>query len=182
MMTKIEQHQIDLKNKLRSTHFKGVCFWDIAPILKDSECFKQAVQQLAEYFKSKKIDVIASNEARGFIFGATLAYELGVGFVPIRKAGKLPFDCINLTYEKEYEKDTIQIQGDAISKGQNVLLIDDLLATGGTIKANIELVEKLGGTVVGLGFLIELEYLNGRKVIGDKYDVYSLIKLETANL
>lgn len=180
-MTQTEQ-QIDLKNKLRSTNFKGVCFWDIAPILKDSECFKQAIQQLAEHFKNKKVDVIASNEARGFIFGATLAYELGVGFVPIRKAGKLPFDCINLTYEKEYEKDTIQIQGDAISEGQNVLLIDDLLATGGTIKANIELIEKLGGVVVGLGFLIELEYLNGRKIIDDKYDVYSLIKLKTANL
>jgi len=180
-MSKIEQ-QVDLKNKLRSTNFKGVCFWDIAPILKDSKCFRQAIQQLAEHFKNEKIDVIASNEARGFIFGATLAYELGVGFVPIRKAGKLPFECINLTYEKEYEKDTIQIQGDAISSGQNVLLIDDLLATGGTIKANIELIEKLGGTVVGLGFLIELEYLNGRELIDGKYDVYSLIKLKTADL
>ncbi|MCL2134277.1 MAG: adenine phosphoribosyltransferase [Candidatus Bathyarchaeota archaeon] len=167
----------DLKDKLRSTNFKGVCFWDITPILKDPTYFRQVIQQLAEYFKTKKIDVIVSSEARGFIIGAPLAYELGVGFVPIRKKGKLPFDCINLTYEKEYETDTIQIQEDAISKGQNVLLIDDLLATGGTIKANINLVEKLGGNIVGLGFLIELEYLDGRKFIGNEFDVFSLIQL-----
>jgi len=174
--------KIDLKVKLRSTHFKGVCFWDIAPILKDPVCFKQAIQQLADYFRNKKIDIISSNEARGFIFGAPLAYELGIGFVPIRKEGKLPFGCINLTYEKEYETDTIQIQEDAISKGQNVLLIDDLLATGGTIKANIELVEKLGGNIAGLGFLIELEYLDGRKIIGDKYDIHSVVKIKKATL
>lgn len=174
--------KIDLKTRLRSTDFKGVCFWDIAPILKDPVCFKQAIQQLAEHFKNKGIDVIGSNEARGFIIGAPLAYELGVGFVPIRKKGKLPFTCIDLTYEKEYETDVIQIQEDAISKGQNVLLIDDLLATGGTIKANIDLIEKLGGNIVGLGFLIELEYLNGRKIIGDKYDILSLIKLKTTEL
>ena len=170
--------KIDLKAKLRSTPFKGVCFWDIAPILKDPIYFRQVIQQLAEHFKNKKIDVIASNEARGFVIGAPLAYELGVGFVLIRKEGKLPFNCINLTYKKEYETDTIQIQEDAITKGQNVLLIDDLLATGGTIKANIDLVEKLGGNVVGLGFLVELEYLNGRKIIDVKYDIFSLIKLK----
>jgi adenine phosphoribosyltransferase len=173
------EQKIDLATKLRSTNFKGVCFWDIAPILKDPACFKQAVQQLAEYFKNKKIDVICSNEARGFIIGAALAYELGVGFIPIRKKGKLPFKCVDLTYKKEYEEDTIQIQEDAISKGQNVLLIDDLLATGGTIKANIDLVEKFGGNIVGLGFLIELEYLDGRKIINNKYDILSLIKLKT---
>jgi len=171
--------KIDLKNKLRSTDFKGVCFWDIAPILKDPACFRQVIQQLAEHFKNKKIDVICSNEARGFIIGAPLAYELGVGFVPIRKKGKLPFKCVDLTYKKEYEEDTIQIQEDAIIKGQNVLLIDDLLATGGTIKANIDLVEKFGGNIVGLGFLIELEYLDGRKDIDDKYEILSLIKLKT---
>jgi adenine phosphoribosyltransferase len=174
--------KIDLKTKLRSTDFKGVCFWDIAPILKDPQFFKQAIQQLAEHFKNKKIDIIASNEARGFLIGAPMAYELNAGFVPIRKEGKLPFGCINLTYEKEYETDTIQIQEDAINKDQNVLLIDDLLATGGTIKANIDLIEKLGGNIVGLGFLIELEYLNGRKIIGNKYDIHSLIKLKTTNL
>jgi len=178
---KVDQ-KVDLKAKLRSTDFKGVCFWDIAPILKDPVCFKQAVQQLAEYFKDRKVDIICSNEARGFIIGAALAYELGVGFVPIRKKGKLPFKCVDLTYKKEYEEDTIQIQEDAICNGQNVLLIDDLLATGGTIKANIDLVEKFGGNIVGLGFLIELEYLDGRKTINNKYDILSLIKLKTTEL
>jgi adenine phosphoribosyltransferase len=172
--------EIDLKTKLRSTDFKGVCFWDITPILKDPVCFKQAIQQLAEHFGDKKIDIIGSSEARGFIIGAPLAYELGVGFVPIRKKGKLPFKCVDLTYKKEYEEDTIQIQEDAICRGQNILLIDDLLATGGTIKANIDLIEKFGGNIVALGFLIELEYLDGRKVIGNKYDIFSLIKLKTA--
>jgi adenine phosphoribosyltransferase len=110
-----------------------------------------------------------------------LAYELGVGFVTVRKKGKLPFKCVDLTYKKEYECDTIEIHEDAIARGQKVLLIDDLLATGGTIKANIELIEKLGGKIIGIGFLIELGYLNGRKAIGDKYDVYSLIQFNTTN-
>ena len=171
--------KIDLKTKLRSTNFKGVCFWDIAPILKDPLCFRQVIQELAEYFRNKKIDVICSNEARGFIVGAALAYELGVGFVPIRKKGKMPFKCVDLTYKKEYEEDTIQIQEDAICEGQKVLLIDDLLATGGTINANIDLVEKFGGNIVGLGFLIELEYLDGRKYINNKHDILSLIKIKT---
>ena len=179
-MSLIKTNQkIDLTTKLRSTNFKGVRFWDIAPILKDPDCFKQAIRELAELFKDKKIDVIGSNEARGFIIGAPLSYELGVGFVPIRKEGKLPFGCINVTYAKEYEADTIQIQEDAIIKGQNVLLIDDLLATGGTINANIELVEKLGGNIIGVGFLIELVYLDGRQTINEKYDVQSLIKIGT---
>ena len=104
-----------------------------------------------------------------------------MGFVPVRKKGKLPYKCVDLTYKKEYECDTIEIHQDAIEKGQNVLLIDDLLATGGTVKANIELVEKLGGKVVGLGFLIELGYLDGRKALGNKYDIYSLINLKTTN-
>ena len=104
-----------------------------------------------------------------------------MGFIPIRKKGKLPYQCENLTYKKEYECDTIEIHQDAIEKGANVLIIDDLLATGGTIKANIELVEKLGGNVIGLGFLIELCYLDGRKALGNKYEVYSLIQLKTTN-
>ena len=169
----------NLKSKIRRIpEFKGVVFWDITPMLKDSDCFREAIKQLAEYYKDKKIDVIVSNEARGFIVGAALAYELGVGFVPVRKKGKLPYKCVDLTYKKEYECDTIEIHQDAIEKGQNVLLIDDLLATGGTVNANIELVEKLGGKIVGAGFLIELGYLDGRKAIGEKYDVFSLIKLE----
>ncbi len=174
--------KIDLKTKIRRIpEFKGVVFWDITPLLKDSVCFRETIKQLADHYRGKPIDVIVSNEARGFIIGAALAYELGVGFVPIRKKGKLPYKCIDLTYKKEYESDTIQIHEDAIAKGQNVLIIDDLLATGGTVKANIELVEKLGGKVAGLGFLIELCYLDPRKVIGDKYDVFSLIALKNTN-
>lgn len=174
--------KLDLKSKIRRIpEFKGVVFWDITPILKDKACFHESIKQLADHYKDKAIDVIVSNEARGFIVGAALAYELGVGFVPVRKKGKLPYKCVELTYIKEYECDTIEIHQDAITKGQNVLLIDDLLATGGTAQANITLVEKLGGKVVGLGFLIELGYLEGRKALGNKYDVYSLIQLNTTN-
>ncbi len=173
---------IDLKSKIRRiSEFKGVVFWDITPLLKDPACFRETIRQLADHYRGKKIDAIVSNEARGFIFGSALAYELGIGFVPIRKKGKLPFKCVDLTYKKEYECDTIEIHQDAIKKGQRVLLIDDLLATGGTVNANIELVEKLGGKIVGIGFLIELGYLKGREAIGKKFDIYSLINLETTN-
>jgi adenine phosphoribosyltransferase len=174
--------KLSLKSKVRRIpEFKGVVFWDITPLLKDKQCFHECIKQLADHYRGKTIDAIVSNEARGFIIGAALAYELGVGFVPVRKKGKLPFKCVDLTYKKEYEFDTIEIHQDAIEKGQNILLIDDLLATGGTVKANIELVEKLGGNIVGLGFLIELSYLDGRKAIGNKYDVYSIIELKTTN-
>jgi adenine phosphoribosyltransferase len=172
----------DLKSKIRRIpEFKGVVFWDITPLLKDKVCFKETIKQLAEHYRGKPIDVIVSNEARGFIVGAALAYKLGVGFVPVRKKGKLPYKCVDLTYKKEYECDTIEIHQDAIEKNQKVLIIDDLLATGGTVNANIELVEKLGGKIIGIGFLIELGYLGGRKVLGDKYEVYSLINLKTTN-
>ncbi len=175
--------KIDLKTKIRRIpEFKGVVFWDITPLLKDKTCFRETIKQLADHYRDKPIDVIVSNEARGFIIGAALAYELGVGFVPIRKKGKLPYKCIDLTYKKEYESDTIQIHEDAIAKGQNVLIIDDLLATGGTIKANIELVEKLGGKIIGLGFLMELCYLEPRKLLGNKYEIFSLIPLKTTTL
>jgi adenine phosphoribosyltransferase len=171
-----------LKTRIRRIpEFKGVVFWDITPILKDKTCFHECIKHLADHYRGKKIDVIVSNEARGFIIGAPLAFELGVGFVPVRKKGKLPYKCVDLTYKKEYECDTIEIHQDAIEKGQNVLIIDDLLATGGTVKANIELVEKLGGKVVGLGFLIELGYLGGRKLLGEKHDIYSMIDLKTTN-
>jgi adenine phosphoribosyltransferase len=174
--------KLDLKSKVRRIpEFKGVVFWDITPLLKDKQGFRETIKQLANHFRNKPVDIIVSNEARGFIVGAALAYELGVGFVPVRKKGKLPYKCVTLTYQKEYEGDSIEIHQDAIEKGQNVLLIDDLLATGGTAKANIDLVEKLGGKIVGLGFIIELCYLEGRKAIGSKYDTYSLIQLKTTN-
>jgi len=179
-MKKTEGKKLDLKSRVRRIpEFKGVVFWDITTLLKDKDCFRESIRLLAEHYRNKAIDVVVSNEARGFIIGAALAYELGVGFVPIRKEGKLPFKCVNLTYKKEYECDTIEVHEDAIEAGQKVLLIDDLLATGGTVKANIALVEKLGGKIVGIGFLIELGYLEGRKALGDKYDVYSIINFST---
>jgi adenine phosphoribosyltransferase len=181
-MKEVEKCKLNLKSKVRRIpEFKGVVFWDITPLLKDKTCFRECIKLLAEHYRGKAINAIVSNEARGFIVGAALAYELGVGFVPVRKKGKLPFKCVDLTYKKEYECDTIEIHEDAIKQGDKVLLIDDLLATGGTIKANIDLVEKLGGEVVGMGFLIELGYLDGRKAIGDKYEVFSLIQYNSTN-
>jgi adenine phosphoribosyltransferase len=174
--------KVNLKSKIRRIpEFKGVVFWDITPLLKDKVCFSETIKQLADHYRGKPIDVIVSNEARGFIVGAALAYELGIGFVPVRKKGKLPYKCVDLTYKKEYECDTIEVHEDAIEKGQKVLLIDDLLATGGTAQANIDLVEKLGGKIVGLGFLIELGYLEGRKALGNKHEVFSLIQINTTN-
>jgi adenine phosphoribosyltransferase len=173
---------MDLKAKIRRIpEFKGVVFWDITPLLKDKAAFKEAIDKMAEHYKGKNIDIVVSNEARGFIIGAPLAYKLGVGFVPVRKTGKLPSKCVQLTYQKEYEKDSIEMHEDAIKKGDNILVIDDLLATGGTVKANIELVEKMGGKVVGVGFLIELDYLGGRKAIGNKYEVFSLVRYANTN-
>jgi len=171
---------MDLKSKIRRIReFKGVVFWDITPLLKDKYAFRECIKRMADHYRNKEIDVIVSSEARGFIFGAALAYELGVGFVPIRKKGKLPSEVVSLTYQKEYEPDTIEIHKDAIERGQRVLLIDDLLATGGTIKANAELVEKLGGMVAGICVMIELDYLRGRELLEDRYDVFSLISFKT---
>ena len=172
--------RMNLKAKIRRIpNFKGVVFWDITPLLKDRKAFRECIERMADHYRDKEIDVVVSSEARGFIFGAALAYELGVGFVPIRKKGKLPSKVISLTYQKEYETDTIEIHEDAIESGQRVLLLDDLLATGGTIKANADLVEKLGGVIVGICVLIELDYLKGREFLGDKYDIFSLIGCRT---
>jgi len=174
--------KINLKDNIRRIpEFKGVVFWDITPILKDPASFRAIIKQIADHYRNKHIDLVVANEARGFIIGAPIAYELNAGFIPIRKKGKLPYKCIDLTYQKEYESDTIQIHEDAISKGQTVLIIDDLLATGGTAKANLELVEKLGGKVAGIAFLIELDYLNGRKILGDKYEIFSLERKQTTD-
>ena len=171
---------MDLKSKIRRIpEFKGVVFWDICPLLRDEYAFRECVDKLAKQYEKKEIDAVVSTEARGFIIGAALALRLGVGFVPTRKRGKLPSKLVSITYQKEYGPDTIEIQEDAIKPGQKVLLIDDLLASGGTIMANAELVEKLGGKVVGMGFIIELDYLGGRKRLDDKYEVFSLINLKT---
>ena len=156
---------------------EGIIFKDITTLLKDGKKFRDTVDIFAEKFKDKKIDIILSIEARGFIFGAALAYKLGAGLAPIRKKGKLPFKTHSVTYELEYGKDSLEIHQDAFQKGARVLIVDDLLATGGTCRAVIDLVEKMGGTIVSLAFLIELTALKGRDKLKD-YDIVSLIKDE----
>ena len=156
---------------------EGIIFKDITTLLKDGKKFRDTVDIFAEKFKDKKIDIILSIEARGFIFGAALAYKLGAGLAPIRKKGKLPFKTHSVTYELEYGKDSLEIHQDAFQKGARVLIVDDLLATGGTCRAVIDLVEKMGGTIVSLAFLIELTALKGRDKLKG-YDIVSLIKDE----
>ena len=156
---------------------EGIIFKDITPLLRDKDKFREAVDLISDKFKSKKIDFILSVESRGFIFGAAVAYKLGIGLVPIRKKGKLPYETHSVTYDLEYGKDTLEIHSDAFKKGSKVLIVDDLLATGGTSKAVADLVENMGGKVVGFAFLIELVALKGRdKLLG--YPIVSLIKDE----
>ena len=174
----------ELKKYIRRIpEFKGVVFWDITTLLKDKRIFCSCVRDISEHFKSKNVDVVASPEARGFILGGAVAHDMEVGFVPIRKTGKLPSKTISLTYAKEYEEDTIEMHEDAINKGDRVLFIDDLLATGGSALASISLIEGAGGNVVGLGFLIELEYLDGkfRENVQNRYEVYSLVKYKSVS-
>lgn len=154
---------------------EGIIFKDITTLLKDPDAFKTAVDLLYEHYASLDIDAIVSMESRGFIFGSVLAYKMGVSFVPIRKKGKLPAEVEEVSYELEYGTDTLEIHRDGISDGMNVLVLDDLLATGGTAEGVAKLVEKLGGKVISLGFLIELEFLKGKEKLKG-YDVFSLIK------
>ncbi|MCJ8006940.1 adenine phosphoribosyltransferase [Lederbergia wuyishanensis] len=153
---------------------EGIIFKDITTLMDHGEAYHYATDQIVEYAKEKKIDIVVGPEARGFIIGCPVAYALGLGFAPVRKEGKLPRETIKADYGKEYGKDALTIHKDAIKPGQRVLITDDLLATGGTIQATIELVEKLGGVVAGIAFLIELSYLDGRDKL-DGYDILSLI-------
>lgn len=146
---------------------KGILFRDITPLLANPKAFASAVNALAGRYKNKNIDYVAAVEARGFIFGAAVAANLNVGFVPIRKKGKLPFKTASVTYDLEYGTDTLEVHTDAVKKGSNVLMIDDLLATGGTMAAACKLIEKIGGKIAGIAFLIELTALQGRKKIAD---------------
>ncbi len=157
----------------------GILFRDITPLLAAPDAFRQAVQQLAEQVSDRKIDVIVAAEARGFLFASPLALQLGVPLVPIRKAGKLPYRTLSHTYQLEYGSDTLQIHSDAIPNGSDVLVVDDLLATGGTVEACCRLVEQAGGVVAGCAFLIELAALGGAKRI-DGQRVVSLIRYESA--
>lgn len=169
---------MDLKEKVRviaDFPEPGISFKDITTLLKDGEAFRFAIDKLAEPFKSEKIDVVIGPEARGFVVGTPVAYALGTGFVPVRKPGKLPAEVLRHEYSLEYGKDALEIHKDAIRPGDKVLIVDDLLATGGTTKAVISMVKNLGGEIAGLAFLIELEFLEGRKLLSD-YKVFSLIQ------
>jgi adenine phosphoribosyltransferase len=160
------KQRIDLEEHIRSIPDwpkKGILFRDITPLLANPEAFSTTVDALCAGFDNAGVDYVAAVEARGFIFGAAVAQHLGVGFVPIRKKGKLPFKTESVTYELEYGTDTLEVHSDAVSKGAKVLMVDDLLATGGTMAAACKLIEKIGGKVLGIAFLIELSELAGRE-------------------
>jgi adenine phosphoribosyltransferase len=157
---------------------KGIVFKDITPLLLDAQAFELAVTELAQHARPLGVDLIVAAEARGFIFGGALARELGVGFVPARKPGKLPYDVVSVEYMLEYGPDELQLHVDALTGGTRVLVHDDVLATGGTAKAKVDLVEQLGGRVVGCAFVVELGFLPGRETLAG-YDVHALVRYES---
>jgi len=156
----------------------GINFYDITTLLKHPEGLRRTIDALASEFKDERVDTVIGVEARGFIFAPALAYHLGAGFVPVRKPRKLPAECAAISYDLEYGQDTLEIHRDAVGAGHRVIIADHLLATGGTAKAVVDLVEQLGGTVAGLVFVVELEFLPGRQRLGG-YDVRSLIKYQS---
>jgi adenine phosphoribosyltransferase len=170
----------DLKKLIREIpdHPKpGILFYDLTTLLQDPQGFHSLVDRLCEHYNGKKVDIVAGIEARGFIFAPALAYRLGAGFVPVRKPKKLPWKTDSVTYQLEYGSDQLEIHQDAVKPGQSVLLCDDLLATGGTASAAIQLVRKLGGDVAGAAFAVELSFLNGRAKLPG-VDVFSLLKYD----
>ena len=156
----------DLRAKIREIPDfpkPGILFYDITTLLKDADAFRKAVDLMLEPYKDERVDLVVGMESRGFIFSAPMAYQLRAGLVPVRKLGKLPAETVTVEYALEYGSNTLEIHRDAISEGQRVLIVDDLLATGGTVGGTIELVERLHGEVVGLAFLVELDFLKGRE-------------------
>ena len=156
----------DLRAKIREIPDfpkPGILFYDITTLLKDADAFREAVDLMLEPYKDERVDLVVGMESRGFIFSAPMAYQLRAGLVPVRKLGKLPAETVTVEYALEYGSNTLEIHRDAISEGQRVLIVDDLLATGGTVGGTIELVERLQGEVVGLAFLVELDFLKGRE-------------------
>ena len=169
---------MDLKQTVRVIENfpkEGISFKDITTLLQNGEALKFAIDEIIADLKDKDVDLIVGPEARGFLMGTPVAYGMGVGFVPVRKPGKLPREVVKYSYDLEYGSNTLEIHADAIKPGQKVVIIDDLLATGGTVEATCKMVEKLGGEVVGICFLIELVDLKGREKLKD-YDVYSVIQ------
>lgn len=156
----------------------GILFYDVTTLLKDRQGFHSLVDKLCEHYSGRKVDIVAGIEARGFIFAPALAYRLGAGFVPVRKPKKLPWKTAAISYQLEYGTDTLEIHEDAVTPGQHVLVCDDLLATGGTASAAVNLVRKLKGEVVGAAFAVELNFLKGRAKLPD-VDVFSLIKYDS---
>ena len=168
----------DLRAKIREIPDfpkPGILFYDITTMLKDPAAYREAIDLMVEPYRDERIDIVVGMESRGFIFSAPLAYQLNAGLVPVRKLGKLPAETITVEYALEYGSNTLEIHRDAIAAGQRVLIVDDLLATGGTVKGTIELVERLKGEVVGLGFLVELDFLKGRERL-DGYRIASVIE------
>jgi len=168
---------VDLKTFIRDIPdfpAKGIIFRDVTPLLKNSAAFQKAIDEMTKAMQGMNFDLIVSPEARGFIFGATLAYKLGKGFVPVRKPGKLPYETVSVEYDLEYGTAQLHMHSDAIQKGQRVVIVDDVLATGGTAAAIANLVESVGGEVIGMCFLIELTYLNPREKLKG-YDVRSVL-------
>ena len=168
---------VDLAQYIRDVQdfpVEGILFKDITTLLQDAGAFRRAVDGLVGHYVETNPDLVVAIESRGFIFGAPLAYKLGTGFVPIRKPGKLPAESISVEYSLEYGTNTLEMHRDAIEPGQRVLIVDDLLATGGSARAAIDLVERLDGIVVGVGFVIELAFLKGAERLSD-YDVFSLV-------
>jgi adenine phosphoribosyltransferase len=155
----------------------GILFYDITTLLKDRVGFATLIDKFSEYYISRSVDLVLGMEARGFIFGPALAYRLNAGFVPVRKPGKLPAETIRETYDLEYGSAALEIHKDAIQKGQRVLIVDDLLATGGTAVATVKLALALGGEIAGLGFVVELDFLKGRERL-QEYDVMSLLRYD----
>ena len=171
---------MDLKEKIRIVEDfpkEGISFKDVTTLISDGEGLKESVNKIVEHLKDKKIDVVVGPEARGFIFGVPVAYALGVGFIPVRKPGKLPGETISIAYDLEYGTDNLELHKGSIKKGQRVAIVDDLLATGGTIEAVAKLVELAGGEVVSLDFVIELTELKGRDKLKG-YDVMSLTQYD----
>ena len=170
----------ELRSKIRDIKdfpTEGILFKDITTLLKDAPAFRTVIDRLAERYERERVDVVVGIESRGFIFGGALAHQLGAGFVPVRKLGKLPAKTIEVEYELEYGRDALAMHEDAIRAGQRVLAVDDLLATGGTMAATLRLLEQLGGQVVGVAFMIELAFLHGRDKLRN-YPVHSLIVYE----
>jgi adenine phosphoribosyltransferase len=155
----------------------GILFYDITTLLKDAEGLRASIDAFRDHYKDMKIDVVLGIEARGFIFAPVLAYALGAGFVPVRKPKKLPSERTSISYDLEYGSDTLEVHTDAVSEGTRVLIVDDLLATGGTARAVTQLVEQLGGTVSGLGFMVELTFLGGREKLAG-HDIFALLQYD----